>query len=208
MLSKRLWITIVFLCGSVLSTEIVGALDDSYGHQQEDQRDRDAQKIVGFVSQCLRITYGLDECATEAVLQKCAPLVQRSEYHQILKEFVKLSVMHVSLNKISDLGQEPFAVDDPVTAAPRYHEVLGENERVRVLYGYSEPGDVEPWHRHQWPSILLEMSPGFFDVTYADGKREQVEAEIGVCFLPADDQSALYVNCGKTSCSFLRFEIK
>ncbi|WP_043736838.1 hypothetical protein [Nocardia asiatica] len=43
---------------------------------------------------------------------------------------------------------------DAVVAAHQFHRVLFENDDVRVLEVYLEPGTVEPPHHHRWPSVL------------------------------------------------------
>ena len=42
-----------------------------------------------------------------------------------------------------------------VTAAPKHHKVLFENERLRVLELTLEPNDEEPIHHHRWPSVFV-----------------------------------------------------
>lgn len=42
---------------------------------------------------------------------------------------------------------------DAVFAAPKYHRVLLENERVRVLETIVLPGEIVPLHTHQWPAV-------------------------------------------------------
>ena len=44
---------------------------------------------------------------------------------------------------------------DAVTAAPRHHKVLFENEHLRVLEVTLEPNDEEPVHHHRWPSVFV-----------------------------------------------------
>jgi hypothetical protein len=44
---------------------------------------------------------------------------------------------------------------DAVTAAPRQHKVLFENDRLRVLEVTLEGGDEEPVHHHRWPSVFV-----------------------------------------------------
>jgi quercetin dioxygenase-like cupin family protein len=40
---------------------------------------------------------------------------------------------------------------DAMSAAPHHHEVLLENETVRVLDTRLAPGERTPVHTHQWP---------------------------------------------------------
>ncbi len=44
---------------------------------------------------------------------------------------------------------------DAVTAAPRHHQVLWEDGRIRVLSVSVAPGETEPVHHHRWPSIFV-----------------------------------------------------
>ncbi len=47
---------------------------------------------------------------------------------------------------------------DAVLAAPENHEVLIENDRVRVVKVTIEPGAIEKMHMHQWPSVFIITS--------------------------------------------------
>lgn len=47
---------------------------------------------------------------------------------------------------------------DALVAAPRHHELLLENERVRVLLTRIEPGDTVPVHTHRWPTVYHVLS--------------------------------------------------
>jgi len=47
---------------------------------------------------------------------------------------------------------------DAMTVAPGHHEILLENEHVRVLDASVAPGERTPVHTHQWPGVLYVMS--------------------------------------------------
>jgi len=47
---------------------------------------------------------------------------------------------------------------DALSAAPRYHTLLLENDRVRVLETRIPPGELVPLHTHRWPSVLHVLS--------------------------------------------------
>ncbi len=47
---------------------------------------------------------------------------------------------------------------DAMPAAPDNHEVVFENERVRVLKVLVRPGEVEKPHTHRWPSVFTITS--------------------------------------------------
>ena len=51
---------------------------------------------------------------------------------------------------------------DAMVAAPGYHELLLENERVRVLDVRIGPGQLVPVHTHRWPSVMHVLSRGDF----------------------------------------------
>ena len=57
---------------------------------------------------------------------------------------------------------------DAVAVAPVSHEILLENDEVRVLRVSIAPGAAEPVHEHQWPSIMyFEQPQPITYVTYA-----------------------------------------
>jgi hypothetical protein len=51
---------------------------------------------------------------------------------------------------------------DAVVAAPRFHTVLFEDDRVRVLDGRVPPGAVVPEHTHRWGGVLYILSSSDF----------------------------------------------
>lgn len=56
-------------------------------------------------------------------------------------------------------------------------EILFENERVRIWGLSLEPGEVQDWHRHEYPYIVVPLTEGQNVMTFADGReRETVES--------------------------------
>jgi hypothetical protein len=51
---------------------------------------------------------------------------------------------------------------DAVIAAPQYHRLVLENDRVRVLDTRIPAGDIVPVHTHRWPAIYYTIAPGDF----------------------------------------------
>lgn len=47
---------------------------------------------------------------------------------------------------------------DAMQAAEDYHELLFENDQVRVLDTNIAPGKTVPVHTHRWPSVMYVMS--------------------------------------------------
>ena len=56
---------------------------------------------------------------------------------------------------------------DAMKAAPDFHELLLENERVRVLDSLLRPGETTPVHTHRWPSAQYVI--GLSDFVRKDG---------------------------------------
>lgn len=51
---------------------------------------------------------------------------------------------------------------DAVAAAPEHHQVIFENEHVRVLDTRVPPGDTTPVHTHRWASVVYTLQTGDF----------------------------------------------
>ena len=51
---------------------------------------------------------------------------------------------------------------DAVIAAPQYHRLLLENDRVRVLDTVIPVGDIVPVHTHRWPALYYTIAAGDF----------------------------------------------
>jgi quercetin dioxygenase-like cupin family protein len=51
---------------------------------------------------------------------------------------------------------------DAMVAAPDHHEVLLENERVRVLDSRIKPDETVPLHTHRWASVLYILGTSDF----------------------------------------------
>ncbi len=59
---------------------------------------------------------------------------------------------------------------DAVVAAPASHNIMLENEQVRVLEVIVRPGEKEPMHHHKWPSIMIVDKPSLIRYFGSDGK--------------------------------------
>jgi len=58
---------------------------------------------------------------------------------------------------------------DAVVAAPEYHLVLLENDRVRVLDTRIPEGTIVPVHTHRWPAVYYTIVAGDFVRRDGDG---------------------------------------
>jgi hypothetical protein len=59
---------------------------------------------------------------------------------------------------------------DAMVAAPDHHEVLLENDQVRVLNTRLGPGETTPVHTHSWPGVLYVLAWSDFVRYDAEGK--------------------------------------
>jgi hypothetical protein len=70
-----------------------------------------------------------------------------------------------------DVSGWPWADElDAMVAAPEYHRLLLENERVRVLEVQIAAGATVPLHCHRWPSVMIIQSASDFLRRDGDGR--------------------------------------
>lgn len=78
--------------------------------------------------------------------------------------FISLSQKTVSENPVRPNSQPwpwPDALD-ALVAAPAYHQLLLEDQRVRVLHTRIAAGDVVPLHTHRWGGVAYLQSWSHF----------------------------------------------
>ncbi len=73
---------------------------------------------------------------------------------------------------------------DAVIAAPEQHQVIFENERVRVLDTRIKPGEKVPVHAHAWSSVTCFLSVGDFMRYDAEGNVELDSRTVGLNVAP------------------------
>lgn len=166
-----------------------------------------AGDISSNLRSCLINSYKLDVTSVNVVLSKFRLLIEDYKSYDMLENFIKLSELNLKNKPGKTMFTGILPNDDAVMATPQYHEVLAENDLVRILWGNSAPGEQVPLHRHYWASIFVMFEAGSFEIEYADGTKEVWHDVPGVSELPPDAQAAAYKNIG-SQCSFLRFEIK
>lgn len=64
---------------------------------------------------------------------------------------------------------------DAVTAAPDSHEVLYEDENVRLLSVTIDPGEAEPMHHHRSPSVIMVDSTAHSIYSLPDGTSRETQ---------------------------------
>ena len=103
---------------------------------------------------------------------------------------------------------------DAVQAAPHNHIVLFENDLVRVLESYVEPGHMVPLHMHPWPSSHYVVSTSDFVRRDQDGRivfdtrinTEEIPADTAFWSEPLPPHTV--ENVGKTELRTIMVEIK
>ena len=103
---------------------------------------------------------------------------------------------------------------DAMIAAPDHHEVLFENERVRVLNSLVGPGGETPIHTHRWPSVLYILSTSDF-IRYGphgnvifDSRTSETMAGIGQAVWSPPLQPHFVKNVGETDIRVISVELK
>ncbi len=78
---------------------------------------------------------------------------------------------------ISTDGTDPATWDpalDAIKAAPDNHQVLFENDALRVLSVTVQPGEREAAHHHRWPSLMVVDALGPLRDYDANGKEQKL----------------------------------
>jgi len=89
--------------------------------------------------------------------------------------------MNESSNHADDLSEKELFPEnfDAVVVAPNSHEVLFENDRVRVIRVVIQPGEKEPMHHHQWSSVMIVDVPTDLNYFDAEGRCQKIVAVKG-----------------------------
>ena len=103
---------------------------------------------------------------------------------------------------------------DAMTAAPDHHEILLENEHVRVLDSRIRPGDATPVHTHRWPGVLYILGTSDFvrfdpqGNAIFDSRTAEASAEIGKTIWSPPLQPHFVKNVGNSEIRVISIEIK
>ncbi len=99
---------------------------------------------------------------------------------------------------------------DAVIAAPANHEIIFENDRVRVLRVSIRPDELENAHTHKWESVFTITS--FPDLTYYNEKGEPCaiseDRREGVPFWLGREGLHAVKNHGDKPLEAIRIEVK
>lgn len=103
---------------------------------------------------------------------------------------------------------------DAMIAASDNHELLLENDRVRVLDSRVKPGGSTPVHTHEWPSVLYVI--GFSDfvrrdengVVLFDSRESESKPSPGQAFWSGPLQPHFVTNVGDSDIRIISVELK
>ncbi len=103
---------------------------------------------------------------------------------------------------------------DAMAKAPGHHEVLLENDKVRVLDTRVSPGDRTPVHAHEWPAALYVLSWSDF-IRYdpdgnvlVDSRTMDRKPEIGAALWAGPIGPHYVQNVGQTELRIIAVEAK
>jgi hypothetical protein len=103
---------------------------------------------------------------------------------------------------------------DAMSVAAEHHEVLLENDRVRVLDTRLGPGERTPVHTHQWPAVLYILGWSDF-IRYApeggvllDSRTMPAKPPVGTSLWSAPLAPHYVHNIGEGSLHVIAVELK
>ena len=59
------------------------------------------------------------------------------------------------------------------------NEILFENEKVRVWGLSLEPGEIQGWHQHHLPYVIVPLTKGDNLMRFADGRERETQETVG-----------------------------
>ena len=130
--------------------------------------------------------------------------VNRSN-HRFRAVVVELTKPPGATGPATSADAEPDPLD-ALVAAPQFHKLLLENERVRVLEVRNDPGDFEPMHKHS-RSVLVILQGGSARFGLLDGKTREATFSAPLTFWE-DAETHSVENTGDTPIHLIRVELK
>ncbi len=100
----------------------------------------------------------------------------------------------------------PDQIDDIVKIAPEQHEVLFENDQIRMLKVTVKPGDKVPMHTNP-ENVNYILQSGTLRFTKPDGSTQDIEITKGQV-IPAPVGSHAVENIGNTEVQAVGVELK
>lgn len=157
-----------------------------------------------LLEQCLVNDWGVDPHTVEYLKTKFQSLNELS--NSIIDDFITKS-KNLNIDYAIPRDVKALSPSDAILSAPNHHLVIFENLYVRILWGSTPPKDREPFHMHQYKSLLVVFKPTPYEIEYPDGKIDIWNGEVGVFELPPNDQYSC-TNIGNNADEMIRFEVK
>jgi hypothetical protein len=161
--------------------------------------------MIHSLKSTLTQVYKLDEGA-------CAFIADRlsSADASMIEAFIRMSAS-VCLTPASEKHNAEINPRDALLAAPGTHQLLFENEYVRIIESRIEPGESVPVHTHQWDAIFCILQGTRVRSIDQNGKISEEEWEARVEQFPGDAPDSVlytYTNIGPQPFLSIAFEIK
>lgn len=134
------------------------------------------------------------------IKEKVGP-INHAQLQSLLSAIKKLSMRTVSPSNLLP--------NDALNVARNWHELLAENEYVRILWTTLSVGQKTNPHTHQWPTIIFTVSQETIGITKtSDGKEikepwSQIVEEVEGFTSPSE-----FYNCGPNYFCALEIELK
>lgn len=135
----------------------------------------------------------------------------------------KLGNDYIALTKNKELAQElqkylasswqiktlEINENEAIHVAEKWHKKLFENDRIRILYSYIQPGETVPLHNHPFPGIIVILTE-FNHFLCIDSQGQVVEEywEAGTYEYDGSLELQSYKNIGNQIFRALIFELK
>lgn len=87
---------------------------------------------------------------------------------QLLSGRIEVAGVELKPAALAGKAGAPLPADDAVTADSDHHQVLLENDHVRVISALASPGARSPQHSHA-PMVLVSLGPARLRMQNADG---------------------------------------
>lgn len=120
---------------------------------------------------------------------------------------------HILPDELASVNSNQLSSSDAVLVAAQWHRVLFENDFFRVLEVIVKPGEVVPFHTHQWDSIIVTLQDTRFIAKNSQGL---ISLEEGLendrlpqaDFLKGSLETYSYRNIGSKKFQAIVFELK
>ena len=96
-----------------------------------------------------------------------------------------------------------------MNAASNWHEILAENEYIRILWVTLAIGQGANAHTHQWPTIIYTLSPSTIGITKtSDGQEIKEPWDPIIEEIEGMAKPSAFYNCGPHDFYALEIELK